>query len=207
MNVEILIVGGSLNASGVAIAPYSTITLLQDEGRNILIDPGSFVTHQILERKLKERNLSRLDITDILLTHFHLDHAYATRYFENATIYLHENYEGKSYEKFGDIVGKEYIDTMKSWKKVEKLKGGERLFGSVEVFHTPWHAREHVSYLVNSENMGVVFIPGDICFTRLDYYEMTKRYREGKGAEFCLDMSKKSDIIIFTHDEPLILNS
>ena len=203
MRVEVLVIGGNLNVPGVAVAPYSTITLLQNGERNILIDPGSFVTHQILERKLMERNLSRLDITDILLTHFHLDHAYATRYFENAVVYLHENYEKKNYEKFGDIVGKEYMDTMKSWKEVRKLKGGEKLFGSVEVFHTPWHAREHVSYLIDSENMGKVFVPGDICFTRLDYYEMMKGYREGESAKFCLEMVGKSDLVIFTHDEPL----
>ncbi len=203
MRLEILVVGGNLNVPGIAVAPYSTITFLQQDDRNILIDPGSFVTHQALERKLSERNLRRSDITDILLTHFHLDHAYATRYFENATVYLHENYEKKDYEKFGDIVGKEYLDTMRSWKRVEKLKGGEKLFGSVEVFHTPWHAREHVSYLVESENLGLVFVPGDICFTRLDYYEMMKGYREGESAKFCVDMVKRSNLVIFTHDEPL----
>ena len=203
MKVEILVVGGNLNVPGVAVAPYSTITLLQDGNRNILIDPGSFVTHQALERKLMERNLRRMDITDILLTHFHLDHAYATKYFENATIYLHENYEKKNYEKFGDIVGKEYVDIMKSWKKVEKLRSGEKLFGSVEVFHTPWHAREHVSYIVESENLGTVFFPGDICFTRLDYYEMMKGYRKGESAKFCLDMAERSNLVVFTHDEPL----
>ncbi len=203
MIVEVLIVGGSLNVPGVAVAPYSTVTLLQHGDRNILIDPGSFVTHQTLERKLSERNLKRSDITDILLTHFHLDHAYATRYFENATVHLHENYEKKNYEKFGDIVGKEYMDTMRYWKKVEKLRGGEKLFESVRVFHTPWHAREHVSYLIESENLGLVFVPGDICFTRLDYYEMMKGYREGEGAKFCLEMVERSDFVIFTHDEPL----
>ncbi len=205
MRLEIFVVGGNLNVPGVVVAPYSTIVYMEHEDKKILVDPGSFVTHQALEKKLMEKGLTRLDITDVLLTHFHLDHAYSTRYFENATIYVHENYEKKDYEKFGDIVGKEYMDTLKSWKSVKKLRGGEKLFEKIEVLHTPWHAREHVSFIVETENLGKVFLPGDICFTKLDYYEMVKGYREGASSEFCVDKAQEVDLIVFTHDEPLVV--
>ena len=86
---------------------------------------------------------------------------------------------------------------------MEELEGGESLFGKMKVYHTPWHAREHVSLLVETENYGLVFLPGDICFTRLDYFEMYKGYRHGKAAEFVLEMAQKADLIVFTHDDPI----
>ena len=55
MRAELLLIGGTLDIPGVASAPYSTVLFLQDSKRKILVDPGSFVTHQFLEEKLKER--------------------------------------------------------------------------------------------------------------------------------------------------------
>ena len=203
MKAEILITGGSVDIPGIVNAPYSTVLYLENTKHKILIDPGSFVVHSALEEKLVERGLKTSDITDILLTHFHLDHAYNTMFFENSTIYLHKAYKTKKFEKFGMIVGKLYITVLKSWKKVKELKGGEKLFESIEVIHTPWHAKEHVSFMIETENMGRLFLPGDICFTRLDYYEMYKGYRNDKVAKFVLEKSKEADLIIFTHDRPL----
>ncbi len=202
MKAEVLIVGGTLSTRDVNV-PYSTVVLLRGEGRNVLVDPGSFATHQALERRLSELGLKPEDITDVLLTHFHLDHAYASKYFENATVHLHRAYREKDYSKFGPIVGKEYISVMKNWKEVNELKGGEILFGVVKVFHTPWHAREHLSFLIRTDNLGTLFLPGDICFTRLDYYEMYKGYRKGEAVDFVLEMAQKADLLVFTHDEPL----
>ncbi len=203
MRAELLLIGGTLDIPGVASAPYSTVLFLQDSKRKILVDPGSFVTHQFLEEKLKERGLDVEDITDILLTHFHLDHAFNTVFFPRATIYLHEAYKDKDYSKFGMIVGKLYTMVLQSWKEVVTLKGGEKLFGVVEVFHTPWHAKEHVSFIIETENMGKIFFPGDICFTRLNYYEMYKGYRSDGVARFVLEHARKADLIVFTHDRPL----
>ncbi len=203
MKAEIFIIGGTIDIPGIVNAPYSTALYLEDDNHRILIDPGSFVVHSSLEEKLVEKGLKTSDITDILLTHFHLDHAYNTIFFENAVIYLHEAYKTKKYEKFGMIVGRLYTMVLKSWKEVKELKGGEKLFGSVEVIHTPWHAKEHLSFIIETENMGKLFLPGDICFTRLDYYEMYKGYRNDEVSKFILERSKEVDLIIFTHDRPL----
>ena len=202
MRMEILFVGGTLKAGPVDV-PFSTAVYFEEGDRRIIVDPGSFATHKTLEKRLSDLDLKAEDITDVVLTHFHLDHAYASRYFENATVYLHKAYKEKDPSKFGDIVGREYVSVMKSWKKVKELEGGETLFGKMRVYHTPWHAREHISLLVETENYGMVFLPGDICFTRLDYFEMYKGYRHGRVAEFVLEMAKKADLIVFTHDDPI----
>ena len=205
MNLEILVVGGSLNVPGRANAPFSTTLLLRNEERIILIDPGSFVTTPILEEELEKRNITPDSVTDIIFTHVHMDHIYNSVFFENATIHLHESYKSKDYEKFGSLIGKQYKSVIELWKKQNFIDDGDVLFGSIYVYHTPWHAREHLSFVIESSNMGKVFFPGDICYTRLDYYDIIKSNREGKSAEFIKRKVKECDVIIFTHDLPLNL--
>ena len=203
MRMEIFVEGGTVQIPGSVNAPFSTIVFLEGDGRRILIDPGSIVVAGVLEERLKSKGLSPDDITDIVLTHFHLDHAYNSVYFKNATVHVHKNYALKNYAGFGPITGEEYLRIMNSWKRVSTLEDGDKIFDSIEVHHTPWHAREHVSLVVETENMGRVFLPGDICFTRLNYYERVKGYRNDEVARFVKEMSSKVDLIVFTHDSPL----
>ncbi|RKX39623.1 MAG: MBL fold metallo-hydrolase [Thermotogae bacterium] len=205
MTLEILVVGGSLNVPGRANAPFSTTLLLKDDERIILVDPGSFVTTAILEEELTKRRISPDDVTDIILTHVHMDHIYNSIFFKNATIHLHESYKTKDYEKFGPLIGKLYKSVIESWRKLNFIDDGETLFNYIHAYHTPWHAREHLSFVIESSNMGKVFFPGDICYTRLDYYDIIKGNREGKSAEFIKERVKECNVIIFTHDLPLNL--
>ena len=203
MRLEILVEGGTVQVPGSLSAPFSTVALLRDGERNILVDPGSLVVIGVLEEKFERLGLEPEDITDIILTHFHLDHAYNSVHFENATVHLHSNYAVKDYSKFGTFTGREYMRILNSWRRVHTIEDGDLLFDKIRIYHTPWHAREHVSLLVETENFGKVFFPGDICYTRLDYYEIVKGYRKDDVAEFVKNVSSESDLIVFTHDSPL----
>ncbi len=204
MKAEILLVGGTVDVPGVFNAPYSTVVYLEDEEHKILIDPGSFVVHKVLEDRLREKGIRVEDVSDILLTHFHLDHAFNTIFFPNATIHLHHAYSEKNYERFGEIVGKLYTMVLKSWTKIAPFDDGDVIFGKINVLYSPWHAREHVSFFIETDNVGKIFLPGDICFTRLNYYEMVKGYRSDDVAKFVLENAEKADLLVFTHDEPLV---
>ncbi len=203
MKADIWIVGGILNIHREVNGTYSTVLYLEKDERKILIDPGSYVSHIMLEEKLLENGIKPEDITDVILTHFHLDHAFNTVFFKNATVHLHAAYKRKNYEKFGIVVGKLYKMVLESWKKINELNGGEILFDSIKILHSPWHAKEHVSLVVETNNMGRLFLPGDICMTRLDYYEIYKGYRSDEVSKFVLENSKNCDLIVFTHDKPI----
>jgi len=204
VKIEVLVPGGILRLSGVE-APFSTVTLLRDTHRVILVDPGGYPTLGRLQGRLLELNLSVDDVTDIILTHFHLDHAFNSLFFPKARVLVHPDWKTKDARKFGELVGRTYEIVVESWKEIVDIVDGTELFGSIRVFHTPYHSREHVSLMVETENMGLVFIPGDICATRLQYYDIIKGYRKDEVAWFVLEKASTANFIVFPHDEPMEL--
>ncbi len=203
MQFELLNIGGSIRVPKSVEIAYSTACLLKHEDRLILIDPGDYASFHTLEEALENRNIKLEDITDILLTHLHLDHAYATKIFPNATIYIHPAYKNKPYDKFGLIKSKLYREIMDSWKKVVEINAGDILFDKIRVFHTPWHSKEHCSFLIDTENMGRVFYTGDIVMNRVEFYDIIRLLRNDDCSRFVNKIRKKCDYIVFTHDEPV----
>jgi len=204
MMFEILVGGGLIGFPGRLRHPFSTISLITlDDGRKGLIDPGNTIQLEALESEFEKRNLDISSIEFIILTHVHLDHIMNSVYFPNAEIYVHEAYATKNYSQFGKIIGSVYKKIIDGWKSVKTIKDGERLFDRIEVLHTPYHAREHISLILDTENMGVVGVLGDICYTRIAFYDIVKGYRTDKVAEIVKGIVNRSDWIVFAHDEPI----
>ncbi len=203
MNFEVLLSGSTTFIPGSIDAPSSTVSVLKNESKIILIDPGSLPAIPFLENILNEKGIKPEDITDILLTHFHIDHAFNSIFFKNATIHLHESYSTRNYEKFGPIVGQLYTKVLNSWKKVE-VYDTNLLWGVIQIIETPFHSRDHVSFFINTENYGKVFLCGDICTRQINYYEMKKGMRSDKASEIVKHYAEQSDLIVFPHDKPLL---
>lgn len=200
MNFRVILDGGLLTITGRVHGTFSSVFLLENKERKILIDPSHIHVIQDIEENL---DIPPEEITDIVLTHVHLDHAYNSIFFPNATIRIHENYKDKNYRKFGPLIGQAYQQMIDSWKdRVETFKDGEELFDSIKIIYTPYHSKEHVSLFIKSENMGNLFLPGDICMTKIDFYDIMRNLRTDKVAEIVKEWSKKSDYVIFTHDTP-----
>ncbi|MFN3691992.1 MAG: MBL fold metallo-hydrolase [Fervidobacterium sp.] len=201
MIVEILNYGGSMRVPKSVDVAYSTTCLLREKDHLILVDPGDYVSFHFLEEELDKRSIKPEDITDIILTHLHLDHAYATKIFTNATIYIHPAYKNKPYDKFGTIKSKLYYEIINAWKNVIEINAGDKLFEHITVFHTPWHAKEHCSFLIESENMGRVLYTGDIVMNKVDFYDIIRWLRKDDCAKFINKIAPKCEYIVFTHDE------
>ncbi|AMW32296.1 Metallo-beta-lactamase superfamily protein [Fervidobacterium changbaicum] len=202
MIAEIINYGGSIRVPKSVEVAYSTPVLLKYNERIILIDPGDYVSFGFLEEYFESHNISLEDVTDILLTHLHLDHAYATKLFTNATIYIHAAYKSKPYNKFGLIKSKLYLEIINSWKNVVEIDAGVKLFdGKIHVFHTPWHAKEHCSFTIDTENLGRILYTGDIVMNRVEFYDIIRWLRNDDCARFINTIGRKCDYIVFTHDE------
>ena len=203
MKIEILLTGGSVFVPERVNAHFSTVVYLEHGHRRILIDPGNLPSIDELEKKFLEIGVSPEDITDVFFTHVHLDHIFNSIFFESATFYVHESYATKDYQSFGPILGKLYSRVISSWKRVVLLKGDETFMdGKMKVYHTPWHAREHLSFLLDTENEGKVLVTGDVVPNRLSYYDIIKGYKEGHVKEF-LHTVGDVDLLVFPHDAPL----
>ena len=54
---------------------WSTVALVRGQGRVILIDAGNFGMRRLISERLSAHGLSPSDVTDVILTHAHYDHA------------------------------------------------------------------------------------------------------------------------------------
>ena len=148
--------------------------VLQSAGGVALVDPGPSSTLPMLHRELGEAGISMSDVTALLLTHIHLDHAGAagTLVRENPRLRVYVHERGAPHivdpSKLVASATRLYGDAMDTlWGEVRPvpssaivvLQGGERLEAggrSFDVAYTPGHASHHVSYF--NADTGIAFV-------------------------------------------------
>lgn len=163
--------------------------LLEDAGESALIEIGPGSTLDALVAGLQEAGVAPEDISKILVTHIHLDHAGAAgsfiRRFPQAQLYVHQN--GASHmvnpEKllasatriYGDMMGSlwgEFLPVPEENLHVitdgETITVGNR---ALTEYFTPGHASHHVVY--HDPNRGHVFT-GDVAAVRLQGYSYVR---------------------------------
>jgi len=156
--------------------------VLHGSGGVAIIDPGPTSTLPVLRRHLADSGMSMADVTTILLTHIHLDHAGATgtlvRENPKLRVYVHEIGAPHMADpaKLVASATRLYGNAMdRLWGEIAPvppaalttLNGGERLDvggRTLDVAYTPGHASHHVSYL--SADSGVAFV-GDTAGVRV----------------------------------------
>jgi glyoxylase-like metal-dependent hydrolase (beta-lactamase superfamily II) len=156
--------------------------VLQGPGGVALIDPGPASTLPALRAALAQAGIAMHDVTALLLTHIHLDHAGATGTLVHEhpalRVYVHES--GARHmanpEKLIASATRLYGPDMdRLWgefrpvpaEAMVSLAGGERVDAggrTLEVAYTPGHASHHVSYF--ARDAGIAFI-GDTAGIRL----------------------------------------
>ena len=136
----------------------------------------------MLRRELERAGIAMADVTSLLLTHIHLDHAGATgtlvRENPRLRVYVHEKGAPHMVDpaKLLASATRLYGDAMdRLWGEVRPvpadaivaLAGGERITASgrdLDVAYTPGHASHHVSYF--SADSGIAFV-GDTAGIRV----------------------------------------
>ncbi len=153
---------GRSGTIGAYLVPFSDRCILVETG------PGSTVT--ALESGIRQLGFSIEDVTDVFLTHIHLDHAGASGWLaqHGCQIHVHENgapnlvhpekllaSAGRLYgEKMGELWG-EFIPVPPD--KITIMHDGEvTKFGnqSIRALDVPGHANHHLAYMI-----------GDACFS------------------------------------------
>ena len=143
-------------------------------GEVALVDPGPATCLERLEEGLHARGIRLADVTHLLLTHIHLDHAGAAgtivKRHPGITVLVHER--GATHlvapQKLLESATRLYgADMNRLWgeflavpePRVRALRGGERVEVAgrrFEVAYTPGHAAHHVSYFDPAS--GVAFV-------------------------------------------------
>jgi glyoxylase-like metal-dependent hydrolase (beta-lactamase superfamily II) len=156
--------------------------VLDGPGGVALIDPGPSSTLATLRAALDERGIKMADVTSLILTHIHLDHAGASgtlvRENPRLRVYVHEKgaphmidpakLMASAVRLYGDqmdVLWAEFLPVPA--ENLVVLRGGERIEEggrSLEVAYTPGHASHHVSYF--SRDLDVAFV-GDTAGIRV----------------------------------------
>jgi glyoxylase-like metal-dependent hydrolase (beta-lactamase superfamily II) len=156
--------------------------VLHGPGGVALVDPGPSSALPALRRQLSEAGMAIRDVTMLLLTHIHLDHAGASgtlvREHPELQVYVHQ--AGAPHlvnpEKLLASATRLWGDEMEAlWgevlpvpsERLTVLRGGEQLRAGgrrLDVEHTPGHASHHVSYFCAES--GLAFV-GDTAGVRL----------------------------------------
>ena len=156
--------------------------VVQGAGGIAIIDPGPTSTLHVLASELHAAGVKLSDVTDVLLTHIHLDHAGATGTLVKAQpkirVCVHERGAPHMMDpsKLLASAARLYGDQMdRLWGEflavpaanIVALAGGERIASGgrdFEVLYTPGHASHHVSFF--SADTGVAFV-GDTAGVRV----------------------------------------
>jgi glyoxylase-like metal-dependent hydrolase (beta-lactamase superfamily II) len=162
--------------------PHAIATgIIRGPGAIALVDPGPTTCLVALEEGLQAQGIDLRDLTHLLLTHIHLDHAGATgtivRRHPHIQVLVHER--GATHmvdpQKLLDSATRLYgADMDRLWgdflavpaSNVRRLQGGERVEVAgrmFEVAYTPGHASHHVSYYDASSGVAFVGDTAGIC--------------------------------------------
>ena len=148
--------------------------VLHGPGSVALIDPGPSSTLPVLKAGLERAGIAIADVTAVVLTHIHLDHAGAagTLVRENPNVRVYVHAKGAPHminpERLWASATRLYGDEMdRLWGELRPvpegalviLAGGERIEAGgreLDVAYTPGHASHHVSYF--ARDVGVAFV-------------------------------------------------
>ena len=175
-NTSIVPIDLNFQGKTQAIASY----LIRDGDAVVLIESGPGSTLSALEAGLANEGLSFRDLTHVLLTHIHLDHAGAAGWLsqQGAEIYVHpigaphlinpEKLFASATRIYGDKMDQlwgEFLPVAQNQLKIPK-DAEEIVIGSLRFLpiNTPGHAEHHYSYIFEdicfSGDVGGVRIPG-----------------------------------------------
>jgi glyoxylase-like metal-dependent hydrolase (beta-lactamase superfamily II) len=162
--------------------PHAIVTgVLHGAPGVALVDPGPTTCLATLEAGLGRHGLSLADVTHVLLTHIHLDHAAAAgaivRRQPRARVLVHERGAAHVIDptKLIESATRLYGDQMdRLWGEiapvpagqVDVLRGGEVIEAggrALQVAYTPGHASHHVSFFDASSRVAFVGDTGGVC--------------------------------------------
>jgi glyoxylase-like metal-dependent hydrolase (beta-lactamase superfamily II) len=191
---------------------WSTIALIRAGERAALVDVGGFGIRKPLIQRLGARNLAPADVTDVLLTHAHHDHAVNWTLFSRSRIVIGVHELAWSLEEpWGETpVPELYVRELAQWPTLHAAADGETVFPRVTAHVAPGHTPGHLVFVLHGAEHDVVFT-GDAAKNRA---EMLSRradatYDAATSAAsiemiWRLWRKRRGSILVPGHDVPMV---
>ena len=148
---------------------FSTIAIVRHGNRVALVDVGSFGQRFLLLEELERRGLAPEDVTDVLLTHSHYDHAVNWVLFPEARIVIGKvELDWSLGEPWGRTpVPELYVRELAGWPTLHTAGDGEEVFPGVTAHATPGHTPGSMIFVLDAGGRDLVFT-GDACKNRAE---------------------------------------
>lgn len=194
---------------------FSTIALIRHNEVTALVDVGGFGQRIILNQRLKELGVRPDDVTDVLLTHSHFDHAINWVNFPNANIHISkkemtwalEQPTGKTY------VPELYVAALKDHQNLVLVEHDEEILPGIKSLICPGHTPGSTVYVLDTGDSDIVFT-GDACKNRAELVsraaDMTYDANATKNSinDIWSAWSRRDGgLLIPGHDLPMVLNN
>ncbi|RHX92095.1 hydrolase [Leptospira stimsonii] len=148
--------------------------LIRIPGRNILVDSGflndsykrkfGFVSYERPDLLLKECGIEPKEISDIVLTHFHFDHAGGIFLFPSANIHI-QNHDLELLTQQTHFPNQSvYLNGLKKRNQLHSFNGAYSLVPDMQILFTGGHTpgSQALEWVVSIENQ--FLITGDECY-------------------------------------------
>ncbi len=173
---------------------FSTIVLIRHQDRIALVDVGSFGQRKLLIEHLERRGLKPADITDVLLTHSHYDHAINWVLFPNARLVIgRTELDWSLTVPWGETVVPElYVRELDQTDRTVRVDDGEEIFPGIIAHLAPGHTPGCMFFVLDGGARDIVFT-GDACKNRA---ELVSRDTD---MTYDPDVSRRSIELIWEH--------
>lgn len=214
-DVHVLVQGYPGRATCHGGLGWSTVTLLQGSGRNILVDVGGYATRKEIAKQLAMLGVDPADISDVVLTHSHHDHAVNFTLFPSATIWIGEReLEWASAQAPGfNPIAELHVRELTVLQRVRRLRDKSEFLDCFTAHAVPGHTPGHLAYYFHGNEAHVLFT-GDAAKNRAELLsrtvDMTQDNSESVGSInkiWELWKDREGTILIPGHDLSMRLES
>jgi glyoxylase-like metal-dependent hydrolase (beta-lactamase superfamily II) len=148
---------------------WSTVTLLRDGARTILVDVGAFGVRKELAKQLRARNVDPAAVTDVVLTHAHYDHSVNFTLFPNATVWIGaEELAWASRQPPGfNPLPELYVRELATAERVRRLAYGDEFLPGLNALASPGHTPGHLLFYLTANDVPILFT-GDAAKNRAE---------------------------------------
>ena len=194
---------------------WSTIALVRRDDRLALIDVGSFGQRRLILEQLDARGLTPEDVTDVLLTHSHHDHAINWTLFAQANVVIgREELDWALEQPWGRTAVPElYMKELSGWPTLKAATAGEEVFPGITAHATPGHTPGSIVYVLDAGERDLVFT-GDACKNRAELLSKAADMsydqnvsRASIEAIWALWTRREGGILVPGHDLPMVLEN
>ncbi len=139
---------------------WSSMWLLQDDDRRVLIDAGPPSYIPLIHEGLARAGMTTDDITDVIITHLHWDHVSNFTMFRNSTTWVGEaelawaRTQPAGTKFIPDLHIQEMI---RRGDRVGRMRAGQEVLPGITAIASPGHTPGHLGFIADANSDTLIF--------------------------------------------------